>query len=60
MTTITVELDEEQAAALAQFCKRVDLGTFQNHAKNNNEANLMQMAVAMIRKELQYVGHDPR
>jgi len=60
MQTITVDLNEDEAEALAQFCKRVDFGTLQNHSKNNNEANLMQMAIAMIRKELKSIGFDPR
>lgn len=57
---ITVELTEQQAEALAQFCKRAMFSTFHQHAKNSDEAFFMQGAVRVIEKELNAAGYNPR
>ena len=59
-TTITVVLSDEQAEALAQFCKRVGFATFRDYAKNEDEAYIMQDAMEVLAKELAESGHNPR
>ncbi len=60
MIEITAELSEEQAEALAQFCKRACFSTFHQHAKNTDEAYIMQAAVRAVEKALQDKGYNPR
>lgn len=58
--TITVEIPEEQAEALAQFCKRAGYSTFRDYAKTDEEAYAAQYALNEIRAALAKAGHDPR
>lgn len=58
--TISVELPQEQAEALAQFVKRVGYQECHGLARNENEAYLMQYALAQLRFGLASVGYDPR
>jgi hypothetical protein len=60
MTTITIELTEERAEALAQFCKRVGYGTFRSHTTTDEKAYAMQAAVNEIAKSLIAAGYNPR
>jgi len=58
--TITAELTNQQAQALAQFCKRVGFSDFRGCAQTDDEAYDMQYAVGKIRRELIAAGFDPR
>lgn len=60
MVTITAELTEEQAEALAQFIKRAGHSTFKEHAKNEAEAYTMLIAANTIGTELAHAGFNPR
>jgi len=58
--TVTVDLTDEQAAALAQFVKRATLATFQANAQDTTEAYTMQAAAERLRVGLANAGHAPR
>ena len=56
MVTLTVELNEELANALAQFVKRVGLAKMRNHAVADSEAYLIRHAIDSVRIGLAGVG----
>jgi hypothetical protein len=58
--TVQVELTEDEAWALAEFLKRVDLSTYRARAKDGEEADLMMSAGEKIRKALADEGYAPR
>jgi len=62
MTTIkiVIELPEDQAEALAQFCKRATFETFYDRAKNEDEAYLMINGMSKLRESLAGAGYEPR
>ncbi|MBW2011201.1 MAG: hypothetical protein JRI32_06030 [Deltaproteobacteria bacterium] len=60
MVTITVEMTESEAMALAQFLKRVGFTDFRSNAVSEDEAYTMIDASEKIRKELAEVGFAPR
>lgn len=60
METITIELDQSQAMALAQFVKRVGWSEFRSNAVNDNEAYLIGDAIARLQSSLAENGYAPR
>ncbi len=58
--TVEFELDENQALALAQFCKRVGFREFSINAVNEDEAYTMQYAQSALYRALREKGFDPR
>ncbi len=59
-TILSIELSEEQAEALAQFCKRSTFDTFRDRAQTEDEAYLMRDAMAVIQRQLNEAGYGPR
>lgn len=60
MMTITVEMTETCAYALAQFCKRIGWRTVAEHAVDNEDTQNMMYAIGMIQKALADEGFAPR
>mgnify|MGYP000994321716 FL=1 len=60
MITVEVEMTEEQAAAFAQFLKRVGVSDYRNLSVDDDEAYAMQEAGEKIRRALGEVGYTPR
>lgn len=65
--TITVELDDDVAAQLAQFCKRSMFETFYNlteahlsHEERRQRAYMMISGIERIQAALAKAGHAPR
>jgi hypothetical protein len=58
--TIEVELTDEEAYALAQYLKRAIFEDYRKRALNDDDAYIMQGAVAEIRKALAKAGYEPR
>jgi DNA invertase Pin-like site-specific DNA recombinase len=58
--TLTVELTDPQAEALAQFVKRVGWQEWQQNAVDDNEASLMRSAFEQLQKALHEAGFNPR
>ena len=56
----TVELEDEELWAVAQFLKRAGLDTYRQHAASDAEAYRMQFAMEAIRQELTDQGYRPR
>jgi hypothetical protein len=57
---ITARLPESQAAALAQFVKRVDRDTARRHAGDDEEADEIYEAFMALRAGLAEAGYAPR
>lgn len=60
MITVEVEMTEEQAAAFAQFLKRVGVSDYRNLSVDDDEAYTMQEAGEKIRRALGEAGYTPR
>ncbi len=60
MITVEVEMTEEQAAAFAQFLKRVGVSDYRNLSVDDQEAYAMQEAGEKIRRALGEAGYTPR
>lgn len=60
MVTVTLELPEEEALALAQFVKRVGWHEFRGNAENDEEAYQIRDATDKIRTSLAEAGYAPR
>ena len=60
MITVEVEMTEEQAAAFAQFLKRVGVSDYRNLSVDDQEAYAMQEAGEKIRRALGEAGYPPR
>lgn len=63
MPTITVDLTDARAEALAQMCKRFGLHhatSLANASDGGRERDHMLGAVAALRRALSEVGFDPR
>jgi hypothetical protein len=58
--TVHVELDGEQAWALAQLLKRIGLSDCRSLAQDDTEARLMIAATERVRSALAEVGYAPR
>ena len=58
--TLSAELTDQEAMALAQFCKRVGFCDFRNNAVNDDEAYLMRAAISKIQDDLAEKGFSPR
>ena len=58
--TILVELTDDQAAALAQFLKRVCFSDFEQRAISIDDAYIMQAAAKQVRDALASAGYEPR
>ena len=58
--TVTVELTDGQALALAQYLKRYTWTDVRQSAANDDEAYLMQEAFNAMRHSLADVGYSPR
>lgn len=58
--TITVELPENVAAALAQFVKRTGLSDAREKATSDDEAYAIMDGVNAVMRALAEEGHDPR
>ncbi|MDO8729544.1 MAG: hypothetical protein Q7K26_06750 [bacterium] len=60
MVTITAQLSDEAAQALAQFLKRVGFVEWRQNSVNEEEAYLMREGCDTIAKALADAGYDPR
>ena len=60
MTTLTLELTEDQSWALAELYKRISYTDFRNLSKNDDEANAMRDGVYELAKALKEQGFNPR
>lgn len=60
MITLTVELSDPQALALAQLVKRMPLSDLKTNALNEDEAYEMQAALERVRTALADQGFAPR
>ena len=58
--TITVELNEDQAQALAQFIKRYTWTDVRQNAVNDEEAYLMREAFDALQYAMADAGYAPR
>jgi hypothetical protein len=60
MVTLTIELNEELANALAQFVKRVGVLEMRSNAVDDVEAYLIRDAIDKVHLGLANVGFSPR
>jgi uncharacterized protein (DUF885 family) len=61
IVNVYLALSQDQAEALAQFCKRERLDIFEGVAQpGTNEAELMREAVYVLGKALAESGYNPR
>jgi predicted transcriptional regulator len=60
MVTLTVELSDELANALAQFVKRVGFAEMRCNAVDDVEAYLIRDAIDRVRMGLANAGFSPR
>jgi dissimilatory sulfite reductase (desulfoviridin) alpha/beta subunit len=58
--TVTLELSDAQAWALAQFVKRVGWSEFRGNAQDDDEASVIRNAVDLLQKSLKDAGYSPR
>lgn len=58
--TITLQLDEAQADALAEFVKRCGWSEWRQNAVDEDEAHQMKSAFAVLQKALADTGFAPR
>jgi hypothetical protein len=58
--TVTFELPENEAMALAQFAKRVCWSEFRMNAENDEQAYLISGGIAKLQKGLAEAGFAPR
>ncbi len=58
--TITAQLTDPQALALAQFVKRVGWSEFRTNAVDDDEARLIRAAVDVLMAGLREAGYAPR
>jgi hypothetical protein len=57
---IPLEINEFQALALAQFCKRVSWAEVRQNAVDDDEANLMMRTIVALQLALEKAGFSPR
>ena len=57
---LNLEINEEQAMALAQFVKRVGFSEFKANAVDENETYLIRDAVSKLQDALAQEGYAPR
>lgn len=57
---LQLELTDDQALALAQFCKRLSWSEYRHNAASESEAYTIRTAVTLLRDELAYKGFAPR
>lgn len=57
---VSVELEPEQALALAQFTKRLVFSDIRGRAVDDDEAYVMVAAVERLQRALEDVGFAPR
>ncbi|BAO36981.1 TPA: hypothetical protein ACGD8A_004559 [Serratia marcescens] len=60
IVTVTTELTQSQALALAQFVKRLTWSEIQACAVDENETYEMRDAVNLLQKSLAEAGFSPR
>ncbi len=60
MITFTLEMNEAQASALAQFVKRVGFSEMRSHEVDDFEAYLVRDAHDRVRMWLANAGFSPR
>jgi len=58
--TIQIELTDNEAWELAQFCKRISFDDARRLATSNDETYTMLQAIAYLRVELREKGYAPR
>ncbi|WP_367154680.1 hypothetical protein [Methylomonas sp. HYX-M1] len=58
--TLTTELPDKEALALAQLCKRISWSDCRENAVNDDEAYIMMDAIAKLQKSLAESGYAPR
>jgi hypothetical protein len=58
--TISLDLTQEQADALAQLCKRADWARIRSLAATEHEAHVMTTGLFLLGRELVYHGFAPR
>ncbi|MEM1279987.1 MAG: hypothetical protein AAGG53_08255 [Cyanobacteria bacterium P01_H01_bin.152] len=59
-TSITINLTESEAIALAQFLKRCGFSDYRARATSDDDAYMMQGAAAKVREALSTKGVNPR
>ncbi|WP_275261710.1 DUF7706 family protein [Citrobacter freundii] len=60
LITITTELSERQALALAQLVKRIGWNEVRINAVDDNDAYLMREAISALQNSLAASGYAPR
>jgi len=60
LVTVRIELDAEQAWALAQLVKRIGWADCRNLAEDQAQTRLMIEATERVRRALAEVGYAPR
>lgn len=58
--TVSVEISEEQASALAQFAARVSWSELRQNAHSDDVADLMKSGIDAVHKALKLAGYNPR
>lgn len=58
--TLTLELNDQDAWALAQLVKRLGWQALSDHAVNSDEAERMRNAIAGLQTALSQKGYSPR
>ncbi|HIF4013540.1 TPA: DUF7706 family protein [Yersinia enterocolitica] len=58
--TVTTELTESQAMALAQFVKRLSWSEMRACAVDDDETWVIKDAISALQKSLRYAGYSPR
>jgi hypothetical protein len=57
---LKVELEDEEACALARFCKQVNFVDIRRRAMSEKEAYLMRWALDAVCRQLREKGYDPQ
>lgn len=60
LVTLTAELSDQQAQALAQLVKRIGWSEIRMNAVDDDDAYLMQEAISALRDGLAADGYAPR
>lgn len=60
MITVQFEIGEQQAAALAEFVKRLGFSDLRAQAVDTDEAYLMRDGIFALQRGLADAGHAPR
>lgn len=60
MITIEIDINDEEAMALAQFLKRLGWDEIRINAKNDEDASLMRHSLNKLQDAMDRAGYNPR